>query len=177
MISMDCLYLRFQHTAARRRLLDSRFNKRDGSGFNTQPPEGGCQYGANGNHELVVSTHSRPKAAARCGAAASFDAGRNVSTHSRPKAAARKIITLILGGVVSTHSRPKAAAPLLRDKETKHGWFQHTAARRRLRWHRHLKRPFGFVSTHSRPKAAATPAIKSAWRPDVSTHSRPKAAA
>ena len=54
----------FQHTAARRRLL--MINKMHAlmRGFNTQPPEGGCydpQY--EWGYELV-STHSRPKAAA-----------------------------------------------------------------------------------------------------------------
>ena len=56
----------------------------------------------------AVSTHSRPKAAgALCGV---FCAGRYVSTHSRPKAAG-------WGGVwIATQA----------------GWFQLTAARRRL---------------------------------------------
>ena len=33
-----------------------------------------------------------------------------VSTHSRPKAAAQMAYILQLAGIVSTHSRPKAAA-------------------------------------------------------------------
>ena len=59
------LGLRFQHTAARRRLLDALTK--------TAP-------------NLDVSTHSRPKAAAK----ADVDAPLHpiVSTHSRPKAAA-----------------------------------------------------------------------------------------
>ena len=38
---------------------------RAGAGFNTQPPEGGCDQRAEQAHAaLMVSTHSRPKAAA-----------------------------------------------------------------------------------------------------------------
>ena len=36
------------------------------SGFNTQPPEGGCQTSEQLNRAVVVSTHSRLKAAADC---------------------------------------------------------------------------------------------------------------
>ena len=56
----------------------------------------------------MVSTHSRPKAAA------SLDSilltNDNVSTHSRPKAAANYANNKISNILVSTHSRPKAAA-------------------------------------------------------------------
>ena len=55
--------------------------------FNTQPPEGGCtETGVNNTPTLIVSTHSRPKAAA-----CHHEVHQNhhiVSTHSRPKAAA-----------------------------------------------------------------------------------------
>ena len=81
---------RFQHTAARRRLLDiERQPPEDKKGFNTQPPEGGCpwidptkeaqawfQHTAarrrlpkevdEQTKRISVSTHSRPKAAAAC---------------------------------------------------------------------------------------------------------------
>ena len=56
--------------------------------FNTQPPEGGCEYttGAINGIARPVSTHSRPKAAAINDFIAN---GKTlVSTHSRPKAAA-----------------------------------------------------------------------------------------
>ena len=55
----------------------------------------------------VVSTHSRPKAAAIY-----FDfhfVSSGVSTHSRPKAAEKHLIVWLNGNEVSTHSRPKAA--------------------------------------------------------------------
>ena len=76
----------FQHTAARRRLRVRpnspaallSFNTQPpeggcrvggaktplGTGFNTQPPEGGCEGVFRHGGNAVVSTHSRPKAAA-----------------------------------------------------------------------------------------------------------------
>ncbi len=55
----------FQHTAARRRLLLTYllilFQV---SSFNTQPPEGGCNFLTYSLGPTLVSTHSRPKAAA-----------------------------------------------------------------------------------------------------------------
>ena len=102
---------------------------------------------------FLVSTHSRPKAAA------SGKSGKenksNVSTHSRPKAAAVLYCRTTLGqkcfntqppeggcGVtdspasvgttVSTHSRPKAAAKYRVSCTIAEAVFQHTAARRRL---------------------------------------------
>ena len=100
--------------------------------FNTQPPEGGCIkcFWVNVIF-VVVSTHSRPKAAAKILTAMAED--RLVSTHSRPKAAApnarlyvalglcfntqppeggcsSSVLNSPLTSIVSTHSRPKAAA-------------------------------------------------------------------
>ena len=77
----------FQHTAARRRLPSIVKGQK--------------------NQELV-STHSRPKAAAlnrEC-----FMRINDVSTHSRPKAAANLLGQNANVKIVSTHSRPKAAA-------------------------------------------------------------------
>ena len=57
----------------------------DQVGFNTQPPEGGWAVDTFGFRTVVVSTHSRPKAAGfwdYC-----VNNPRAVSTHSRPKAA------------------------------------------------------------------------------------------
>ena len=101
------------------------------SGFNTQPPEGGCFFNSCTLLAVVaVSTHSRPKAAAQLTACGRI--GDKVSTHSRPKAAAsvgERVLSACYcfntqppeGGCpagsrrsnpprVSTHSRPKAAA-------------------------------------------------------------------
>ena len=55
--------------------------------------------------------------------------------------------------------------------------FQHTAARRRLRYYWADGRTLDVVSTHSRPKAAANVDKSKVLTIDVSTHSRPKAAA
>ena len=77
----------FQHTAARRRLMPSQESFVD---------------------DLVVSTHSRPKAADRYPHQPAHWVA--VSTHSRPKAAdGRENLAAAVACVVSTHSRPKAA--------------------------------------------------------------------
>ena len=122
---------KFQHTAARRRLLGDIYRSMKAKD---------------------VSTHSRPKAAASIRRATSFrDCSFNtqppeggclplapdltlivgVSTHSRPKAAAVRVSWITKDDAVSTHSRPKAAAANCAAK-TAFIWFQHTAARRRL---------------------------------------------
>ena len=119
-----------------------------------------------------------------------------VSTHSRPKAAASIEKGRLFRRPVSTHSRPKAAERGQNLKPPKNG-FQHTAARRRLpdRLHRlRYSHSFntqppeggwkclkgllirGWVSTHSRPKAAVLVLNPQTGATDVSTHSRPKAA-
>ncbi len=123
---------RFQHTAARRRLL--RFaHKR----FLTKQVSTHSRPKAAASDELPpppllpVSTHSRPKAAAflvllsfLIFATFQHTAARRrllakikddktykfVSTHSRPKAAALKSLSSSNSAMVSTHSRPKAAA-------------------------------------------------------------------
>ena len=60
---------------------------------------------------FLVSTHSRPKAAAAFGNSLSNTSV--VSTHSRPKAAAYPRKRRIRFRAVSTHSRPKAAANIV----------------------------------------------------------------
>ena len=188
--------------------------------FNTQPPEGGCAASHSAVSAQLRFQHTaarrrlrRRRRRRRCGV--------RVSTHSRPKAAARRLGGGLATGSVSTHSRPKAAATFWRFAARKTAsfntqppeggclpplgtpgvkpLFQHTAARRRLPvpGYAHLlmqrvsthSRPkaaaFGRagvkkqrrVSTHSRPKAAAAARKHGRLRPHVSTHSRPKAAA
>ena len=82
-------YLKFQHTAARRRLgLRSIRVKTVSVCFNTQPPEGG--WAESQAMQLVrqtVSTHSRPKAAGIWAQKKQYPIPKTVSTHSRPKAA------------------------------------------------------------------------------------------
>ena len=99
---------KFQHTAARRRLLYSSYLF--------------AKYSA-------VSTHSRPKAAAKC---SGLLTGCKLSFNTQPPEGG--CITAQkdeIKRLVSTHSRPKAAAYswLKLSIENK---FQHTAARRRL---------------------------------------------
>ena len=75
----------FQHTAARRRLAVKTDVCIPIGSFNTQPPEGGWDLLLIPAYVLLVSTHSRPKAAGVRGVLLrDFDL---VSTHSRPKAA------------------------------------------------------------------------------------------
>ena len=84
-----------------------------------------CTQSQNGS----VSTHSRPKAAGQA-----TNASNNktyVSTHSRPKAAGYLVRFTLGFQCVSTHSRPKAAGSP-NTKRSNAGMFQHTAARRRL---------------------------------------------
>ena len=77
--------------------------------FNTQPPEGGCRLiVALDTSYFLVSTHSRPKAAAFF--IRLLGGITKVSTHSRPKAAAYSKAKNAGVDLVSTHSRPKAAA-------------------------------------------------------------------
>ena len=76
----------FQLTAARRRLGNLALLGNAGTGFNSQPPEGGWRAGFALRHAVhAVSTHSRPKAAGYRHAPPPFR--YCVSTHSRPKAA------------------------------------------------------------------------------------------
>ena len=122
----------FQHTAARRRLR-GKANKHLG--------------------KAMVSTHSRPKAAASI----TLPDGNafKVSTHSRPKAAARFLITSAMGLRGFNTQPPEGGCWRILD---------------------FLVFRVG-VSTHSRPKAAASHVFISSEFPCVSTHSRPKAAA
>ena len=156
----DCELLpMFQHTAARRRL---RLQKRLRAG------------------EILVSTHSRPKAAA-IGIANRLASSIAVSTHSRPKAAATTSACLSNipncfntqppeGGCrqkgclnspsAGFNTQPPEGGCL---QEGLHKWrickFQHTAARRRLRVYSYTIGTWPLVSTHSRPKAAAQTSI------------------
>ena len=123
---------------------------------------------------MVVSTHSRPKAAGNFfvlfqksinsfntqppegGWSIAKIASRRsrVSTHSRPKAAGTSWLRSKNRRLVSTHSRPKAAGWWSRDSISCRAAFQHTAARRRLVSDTIDRAGYTQVSTHSRPKAA-----------------------
>ncbi len=102
----------FQHTAARRRLVNLTCCKKVKRCFNTQPPEGGwAEKFTKSNEILNVSTHSRPKAAGQ--PKLQQPAQKAVSTHSRPKAAGHEPAEYRQSRFVSTHSRPKAAGHTL----------------------------------------------------------------
>ena len=168
----------FQHTAARRRL----------------------PFVAHISRPIYrVSTHSRPKAAAK--APNKLIAFVGVSTHSRPKAAAKHLFSRISISISGFNTQPPEGGCFSHGLTRSSGvGFQHTAARRRLRQngaggysatltfqHTAARRRLpqdrkAFwqaenVSTHSRPKAAAPTSGKAKSQPCVSTHSRPKAAA
>ena len=166
----------FQHTATRRWLLTHIYSASGRqNGFNTQPPEGGCIDVSGFSEQILVSTHSRTKAAARhcCYIARYFwfqhTAARRrlllssmllpppplVSTHSRAKAAAVLDGPPPLGIVVSTHSRAKAAAgnsptffiiSACFNTQPREGGCDY-------KYSNHFNHPN--VSTHSRAKAAA----------------------
>ena len=121
---------RFQHTAARRRLVvKARFKVLWGIvSTHSRPKAAGCSVIALSERD-VVSTHSRPKAAGVWVGIGIVDL--QVSTHSRPKAAGRKPNCPDAVINVSTHSRPKAAGARAAQTLCRE-LFQHTAARRRL---------------------------------------------
>ena len=135
-------------------------------------PKAAASASANTPRGQRVSTHSRPKAADGDGLTAAIDGW--VSTHSRPKAAGAAEAVAAKGNLVSTHSRPKAAViQTLRDG--KECWFQHTAARRRLgHWWRLLVLSGGFNTQPPEGGCHISAFIECASV--VSTHSHPKAA-
>ena len=145
----------FQHTAARRRLVyrdENAINqiKR----FNTQPPEGGWRQSRRLlQARFSVSTHSRPKAAG-----SKFKNGApvfNVSTHSRPKAAGNLEYLFVLQKQRFNTQPPEGGWKTSKGITMSFALFQHTAARRRLVLEKNEKDFFYItVSTHSRPKAA-----------------------
>ena len=127
---MGSITFLFQHTATRRWLLIHSARPLRVGCFNTQPPEGGCLFIAQGLCGLGVSTHSHPKVAAQVG------------WHKS------------ISNTVSTHSHPKVAAAV--SEEQVHEYlFQHTATRRWLQFGVFAGGFVHTVSTHSHPKVAA----------------------
>ena len=167
--------MRFQHTAARRRLERLQIQLCHGYGFNTQPPEGGWEQGDNSSPWVrFVSTHSRPKAAGNSPRAS----GRLyvVSTHSRPKAAGSSLIFMAIISLCFNTQPPEGGWVIIDIHGYNIALFQHTAARRRLAQRSNIHGLHHCVSTHSRPKAAGRDYWKDRALKAVSTHSRPKAA-
>ena len=107
------LLLLFQHTATRRWLLQPWFFIAvTRTGFNTQPPEGGCyaHFGADGLAKLFQHTATR-RWLLLLSALSALD--YLVSTHSHPKVAANDPYVQSDITRVSTHSHPKVAACFL----------------------------------------------------------------
>ena len=122
--------MQFQHTAARRRLV---------------------QYQNRVQWLQYVSTHSRPKAAGR---AERLPVLLQQFQHT---AARRRLVRLPESRF--SHSMFQHTAARRRLEQSKIArqlpcGFQHTAARRRLEKRDEVRRRYVFVSTHSRPKAA-----------------------
>ena len=152
-LSLAMGIIMFQHTAARRRLLNLNPQYRPRLRFNTQPRGGGCLKYVLFVLDYNVSTHSRAEAAATV---ACMFMGFAWFQHT---AARRRLLNKILhpdcGSVVSTHSRAEAAAQIccLANQLSE---FQHTAARRRLpTMTTQTIQQLLTVSTHSRAEAAA----------------------
>ena len=188
----------FQHTAARRRLVEERMEAEllDSVSTHSRPKAAG--FNTRQNHtDFLVSTHSRPKAAGQQRLLRSLAA--TVSTHSRPKAAGICKNPLRRYYDVSTHSRPKAAGSALKSFRRFLIWFQHTAARRRLALlQKEIFHDYQFQHTAARRRLELTGSImkkflksfntqppEGGWydstgllgcHQTVSTHSRPKAA-
>ena len=156
------------------------------AGFNTQPPEGGCQRRAKprlktGSFQNTAARRRLPPARADVRAWRMFQhtAARRrlrLTWSLRPDrekfqhTAARRRLRRARRRAwrnrhVSTHSRPKAAA-CGQIKAVHQRAFQHTAARRRLRGLGQAEGGFFGVSTHSRPKAAARAPVTWSLRPE-----------
>ena len=143
----------FQHTAARRRLVFARASILCTVLVSTHSrPKAAGPTSSACFPRPAVSTHSRPKAAGT--AEVKETVQETVSTHSRPKAAGAVVAYRCNAFPVSTHSRPKAAGEYLYSRYTITVEFQHTAARRRLVPEPPKPHLSEDVSTHSRPKAA-----------------------
>ena len=84
------------------------------SGFNTQPPEGGCQPEATLEECIERFQHTATRRWLRATTEKSIAEQLMVSTHSHPKVAAAEAKLKAFDGIVSTHSHPKVAAGGLR---------------------------------------------------------------
>ena len=163
----------FQHTAARRRLDSFTHPKITFAGFNTQPPEGGWVAQSMKTKSLFSFNTQPPEGGwVRGNGTQRISGGFNTQP---PEGGWVSWFVFKRQIVVSTHSRPKAAGIDGTD-EAIQSEFQHTAARRRLESPVHVIKDEAKVSTHSRPKAAGGFEAARKSTEAVSTHSRPKAA-
>ena len=168
--------VRFQHTAARRRLgVRSLSSRKTITCFNTQPPEGGWYGWFQDMGKPIVSTHSRPKAAGKLKLLLRLR--QDVSTHSRPKAAGHLFRQMPIFPFCFNTQPPEGGWNIETMRPSPRSRFQHTAARRRLGRHRLLLtlRVWQFQHTAARRRLGGCD-FDQLWRSCVSTHSRPKAA-
>ena len=147
-------YVMFQHTAARRRLPLSTVLSLIGSKFQhtaarRRLPSMRVKFGK----RFLVSTHSRPKAAAKF--PYYFDEVKAVSTHSRPKAAATRLAMAEIRREFQ-HTAARRRLHICSIFRAMPVWFQHTAARRRLLlWKTHFAIAVKFQHTAARRRLRA----------------------
>ena len=98
----------FQHTAARRRLLCGQWWDRTAQGFNTQPPEGGC--GQRQQHPSHHQSFNTQPPEGGCIRSSRITAAASCFNTQPPEGGCRCFSRRKRLCVVSTHSRPKAAA-------------------------------------------------------------------
>ena len=148
-------YVRFQHTAARRRLGNTMQLRLHRLQFqHTAARRRLVQYLPHGCNDTLVSTHSRPKAA---GQHTGLCPCRNVCFNTQPPEGGWGGDPTLKGGSRSFNTQPPEGGWLHQNKNI--GWqnrFQHTAARRRLGVLFGKRAETMRVSTHSRPKAAGS---------------------
>ena len=83
-------FMKFQHTAARRRLASSPATLTGNIGFNTQPPEGGWEIKIY-TLRVTQSFNTQPPEGGWLIGQRTSDGAKLVSTHSRPKAAGPRL--------------------------------------------------------------------------------------
>ena len=120
--------------------------------FNTQPPEGGWPEDLDllDLEDLFQHTAARRRLATD---KQSITGLIVVSTHSRPKAAG-SIFSVLITFIKFQHTAARRRLVLVAALQAAALWFQHTAARRRLGLKSITFKIIRIVSTHSRPKAA-----------------------
>ena len=165
----------FQHTAARRRLpARPNLHARAMPRFNTQPPEGGCQP-VGLTHASRTSFNTQPPEGG-CLRNLNLYPLRKVSTHSRPKAAATRRIWYRWISIWFQHTAARRRLRACICSLCLDCQFQHTAARRRLLPFKHQCAAGACFNTQP-PEGGCLRGPLLLIRLKVSTHSRPKAAA
>ena len=148
--------IKFQHTAARRRLVFSALIKfAVVIRFNTQPPEGGW---LGIRLPLISLVYTFQHTAARRRLVHIFIILRDITGFNTQPPEGGWVPYLSLGIVLTSFQHTAARRRLAQAGITDNSlWmFQHTAARRRLERPNHAQGRYSQVSTHSRPKAAGS---------------------